>query len=272
MDDSDLLLEDLKFDADAELEGFFAGKTPQMVNLQPLPEHGLGSSEGSSTAASSSSEGGGAAAGTGTGGAAAAAGVAGAAAAATAAVAGLASMVIGKSALPPMVNSVMEKAVPSMLQPSAEKAGAFLKKAQPWKDFLLPLSIPAASEGCSRLTANIYNFQTNYAILFTAQLMLAILVQPSALICIIITVVIWVFFLKKNDDPEWAPAINGAQLGPMQRLLLMAASTVIVLLFMVGGIIVNTCFFYLVLAFAHGVLHDPSTLGMPGGKEGSLPL
>merc|ERR1712039_509123 len=123
-------------------------------------------------------------------------------------------------------------------------------------EFLFPVSIPSASECCTRLTANTYTFQTNYAILFVLQLVLAIVFQPSALITIIMTVVVWIFFLKKNDDPDWAPIVGGVQLGPMQRWLCMLAATAIILLFVVGGVVFNTAMLFCVFIFVHGVLHD----------------
>ena len=139
----------------------------------------------------------------------------------------------------------------------------------------------------SNLQANVFNFQTNYAILFVAswmkifiaeltpstschpkvELVLSILTQPSALMCIVVTVatsemdfvndfesykfvyiciifisllvhlswdplyylwplldemgmlssvkwcevITWVLFLKKNEDPDWAPKIGGVR-------------------------------------------------------------
>ena len=34
-------------------------------------------------------------------------------------------------------------------------------------------------------------------------------------------VITWVLFLKKNEDPDWAPKIGGVVLSPMQRWLLL---------------------------------------------------
>merc|ERR1712187_635848 len=106
--------------------------------------------------------------------------------------------------------------------PVKETASNMIRKAQPWRDFLLPLSIPSASDGCSRITANLYCFQTNYAILFVLQLVLNIVFHPSALISIVVTAVVWVLFLKKNEDPDWKPQLGGMALGPVQRWLALA--------------------------------------------------
>merc|ERR1719409_555455 len=103
-------------------------------------------------------------------------------------------------------------AMPTSLRPVKEQAGRFLQKAQPWRDFFIPLASPNANEACSRITANVYHFQTNYAILFVVYLALNILLQPSALFSIAAIVVVWMLFLKKNDDPEWHPTVGGMQL------------------------------------------------------------
>merc|ERR1712194_969810 len=158
------------------------------------------------------------------------------------AVAALAS----KLPLPPgLATSIVEKALPDMV-PGAATAKGFMSKAQPWKDFICPVSVPSASDGCSRVTANIYNFQTNYAILFVVQIVVSVITQPSALICIIMIVVGWVFFLKKNEDPDWKPEVGGVVMGPMQRWLLMTAGTAIILLYFAGGTICNATFMFIV--------------------------
>jgi len=268
MDDDDLLLEDMKFDADPELEGFLSGTSAGCVNLAPVPTTLGSAAEEVPTGKIDEKATGGAADGAaGAGGAAAAAAAAGFAA--------LTGVIMNSKlggALPQgVVSGMVEKAVPAFAQPGVETAGKFLQKAQPWRSFFLPLSVPTAADGCSRLTANIYNFQTNYAILFVLQLGFAILFQPSALITIFITVTVWVFFLKKNEDPDWKPVIGDVQLGSMQRWLLLGSVTAIVLLFVIGGAIVNTALMYIVGAFCHGILHDPSALGTPGVGSGDDP-
>lgn len=254
--EGDGLFEDMKFDDD--LEGFFSGKTTGIVNLQPSPVS-LGSPtpqeteplKGASGAETSSPM----------------SGVADTARLAAGAFMG-GRFGVAQLLMSSAVSGAMEKMVPSSFQPVTEQAGKFMGKAQPWRDFLLPMSVPPASEGCSRITANIYNFQTNYAILFVLQLVLAIVLQPSALITIVLTVLVWMSFLKKNEDPEWKPTLGGMELGPMQRWLLLAAVTAIVLLFVAGGAIFNAALLYLFAMLAHGVLHDPSAQGIPGASPG----
>lgn len=257
------LLEDVSLDD--ELEGFLNG-TGGAVQLEPRPMS-LGNTldeeaSQSSTAASSS----------GSGSAAAAVGAAATAAAATAGAA--ASALIGGDfavahgimgdAAAKAVGNMAAVAVPTSLQPVTERAGKFVNKAQPWREFFLPLSPPTAADGFSRLTANLYNFQTNYAILFVGSLVVNVLLQPSALISISIAIVMWVFFLKKNEDPEWKPMVGGMELGPVQRWITMASVTGVFLLFMVGNTIFNTVLMYALFGFVHGIVHDPSAKGMPG--------
>merc|ERR1719440_165518 len=78
-----------------------------------------------------------------------------------------------------VLSTVSTAAVPTSLQPVKETAGRFLQKAQPWREFCLPLAMPNSADGCARLTSNIYNYQTNYAILFVINLVISILLQPS---------------------------------------------------------------------------------------------
>jgi hypothetical protein len=269
------LLEDMDFGASND--GFYSGSGAATVNLTPLPvafgsdvEEGqkLNGNDGEKQGSSSTQQ----------AAAAAAVGLGAAAGAMAAALSGgkLGAMqgVVGDT-----VGNMAAAAVPTSMKATQEKAAAFLQKAQPWRQFIWPLSIPTAAEGCSRMTANLYCFQTNYAILFIVQLVLAILWQPSALITLVMTAVVWTFFLKKNDDPDWKPVIGGSELGPMQRWLALAGITAMVLFIMAGSTIFNAAIMFVMMAFAHGVVHDPSNMALPGnpdavvaGPDGPLPL
>lgn len=246
------LLEDMTIDA--ELEGFLSGDSSNMVNLQPKPMAFGSSMELPESSGKIQSEAG--------GGVGSAISAAAAAAAATALMGGNFSAAGG--VVQGAVSSIAAGAVPTSFQPVKERAGQFLGRAQPWRDFLLPLSLPAASDVCSRITANVYSFQTNYAILFVTSLLLAILLQPSALISLGVTALVWMGFMKKNEDPDWKPVVGGMELGPMQRWLALASSTAILLLFMAGGTIFNTALMYCFVAIAHGIVHDPAAREMPG--------
>eukprot|EP00927_Polykrikos_kofoidii_P060606 TRINITY_DN55544_c0_g1_i1.p1 TRINITY_DN55544_c0_g1~~TRINITY_DN55544_c0_g1_i1.p1 ORF type:complete len:273 (-),score=51.42 TRINITY_DN55544_c0_g1_i1:136-954(-) len=262
------LLEEMEMERD--LDGFYSGTSAGTVNLQPSPmAFGNTLEEASPTG---SVDGAGSEAG----------GVSSGVTAAAAAAAGTfaAAMMGGKLAEAPgfvggAVGSLTQAAVPTSLQPVKEKAGAFLQKAQPWKDFILPLSIPPSSEACSRITANLYVFQTNYAILFVMQLIMSIVFQPSALYSLVATAITWYIFLRKNADPEWKPVVGGMELGPMQRFIALTLFTTVFLLFMAGGTIFNAALMYLFTAVIHGIVHDPSKNGLPGTpskKEDAVPL
>lgn len=257
--EDDGFLEDMKFDS--ELDGFFAG-TGGTVNLQPQPMFFGVKMQESTPLKETTPSATGTTTGTGTGAGAAAAAIAAFATfvgSATGGRFGMSPNVLGDA-----VGNLAATALPSSLQNAKGQVGSFLSKAQPWREFVWPLSVPPASQGCSRITANVYNFQTNYAILFVVMLVMSIIMQPSALICIGLTILVWVLFLKKNDDPEWAPTLGGVALSPMQRWLLLAATTALVLLIFVGGTIFNAALMFVLFAIAHGIVHDPSAKGVPG--------
>jgi hypothetical protein len=250
------LLEDMNFNA--ELESFLNNPTPTLGAPAPMPTVSLdvpkGTMDGKIEEESS------------------AAATAAAATAAVGAVAGAAASALfgggkgdGKNAvIGEVVGKAVEGALPTSLAPVKERAGAFLSKAQSWRAFALPLSVPSAAEACTRLTGNMYVFQTNYAILYVLNLLLTIFWQPSALFSIGGSILVWIAFLKKNDDPDWHPVINGVQLGPTQRFLALASTTALVLLLLVGGTILHATFMFLLFVGLHGVLHDPSGYAVPG--------
>lgn len=272
MHEEEGLLDDMQFDA--ELEGFLSGSTHSssgMVNLSNPSPMAFGSPsdapDESSTDGTAKSDGGSTAASM---GAAAAAALGGASAVGAALIGGKfgnASGIVGQA-----LGSVANAAVPTSLAPVKEATGKFLQKAQPWRDFLLPLSLPTANQGCTRLTTNIYSYQTNYAILFVVQLVVAVLLQPSALISIVIIAVAWMLFLKKNEDPDWNPTAGGVQLGPMRRWLLLAAITALVLLIVAGGTIFNAALFYVAIVCVHGMFHDVSAKGSVQDGSNAVPL
>mmetsp|Transcript_46350 Transcript_46350/g.91893 ORF Transcript_46350/g.91893 Transcript_46350/m.91893 type:complete len:264 (-) Transcript_46350:290-1081(-) len=257
-DEEDGLLQDMRFDA--HLDGFFTGNSNSMVDLSPPPAS-VGRAVEAEPKSAQTFDGG-----SGLGGVASTIG----AAAVAAAVAG-SKVSVTQSLVAGALESATAAAVPTSMQPVKERAGRLLSNAQPWRDFFIPLSVPSSSHACSRLMANIYHFQTNYAILFVVGLVSAIVLEPSALVSVVVTVVAWMFFLKKNDDPEWSPVVGGVALGPVQRWLLMSAITAIFILFMAGGTVFNAAIFYLLCAIAHGVLHDPAAKGMVAGSP-SVPL
>jgi len=243
--EDDGFLDDLGFDT--ELEGFLSGEPSAIaaaaaavgaVNLMPMPTFLGASTQESSTRA----------------------------AAAPASSAGRLQGTLGGGAIGGAMGKIASAAMPAAVK---ETAGRFLQNAQPWRDFFLPVSVPAAADWCSRLTANLHLFQTNYAILFVVSLVFGILLEPSALVSVAIVAVVWAGFLKKYDDPDWTPAVGGVQLGPTQRWLLLAAATVIVLLFGAGSALLHTAFVYVLLAVVHGVCHDPAAKGIPSSSAPS---
>lgn len=256
---------------DAELEGFLDNKASAavtgMVNLQPqsnmpglsqdVPSGKMDSSTGEGSSRSGAA-------------AAVAAGAAAAVGAAASALMGAKSGVgndFAGQAMAGAVGSMAMERVPTSLEPAKERASALLAGARPWKEFILPLSVPAGSESCGRVTANLYHFQANYAILFMVQLMFAVVLQPTELVTIAVIVILWFLFLKKNGDPDWQVSIGGMQLGAWQRWLVLASITVIVMLIMCGSTIFSAAFFYIIVALVHGVVHDSSGMASTTGGE-----
>lgn len=246
-------LEDLSLEDG--LDSFYNSESTGTVNLQPMPM-ALGSADPAPATEGTAADG------PKGEGVAAAAGAFAAAASTSAA-----ALIGGKLSMSQIVEGVGGAVVPTSLAPVKERAGKFLQTAQPWREFLLPLSLPTAADGCARMTTNAYNYQTNYAILFVGQLLLTIVLQPSALMSIVILAVVWVFFLKKNDDPDWHPEVGGVKLGPVQRWLALAAVTVLVLLFMAGSAISDAIFFFVLLAFAHSIFHGASAKGVATAQD-----
>lgn len=275
MDDAGLL-DEMNFDA--SLDDFYSGNG-HTVNLQPRPMSFGIDTESGAVSQMSVESGGSPSEGDGSKGAAMLAAASAAAAAAGAIGSALMGGKLGQAQemMGDSVNGAVAKtalaAVPTSLQPVKESASQYLQKAQPWKDFFWPLSIPTAADGCSRVTANIYTFQTNYAIGFVMFMALSILAQPSQLVCIACTVAAWVLFLKKNDDPEWKPTFNGRELGPVQRWLALAlVSTVVLWLGGAGALIINSALLYMCLVVVHGLLHDTAPKDLPGASGPPVPL
>lgn len=270
------LLDEMDFDAG--LDDFYSG-TGQTINLQPQPKSAGNDVESGGVPQMGIESGAPASEGDGGNGAAALAAASAAAAAAGAIGSALLGGKLGQAQelMGESVNGAVAKAalaaVPTSLQPMKESASQYLQKAQPWKQFFWPLSIPAAADGCSRITANIYTFQTNYAIGFVLFMAFSILFQPSQMVCIACTVAAWVMFLKKNDDPEWKPSFNGRELGPVQRwLALVFVSMVVLWLGGAGALIINSSLLYMCLVVAHGLLHDTTPKELPGANAPPIPL
>eukprot|EP00929_Paragymnodinium_shiwhaense_P105987 TRINITY_DN71065_c0_g1_i1.p1 TRINITY_DN71065_c0_g1~~TRINITY_DN71065_c0_g1_i1.p1 ORF type:complete len:300 (-),score=44.67 TRINITY_DN71065_c0_g1_i1:120-932(-) len=261
--DRELDMEDtgLLQDFESDLDSFYSSGA---VDLEPLPASMTSALQETAPLVSGSSQA--------TGSSAPSSSGASSLAAAAGAAAGA---IIGKAAMADAVEGLAQAASPSAISLSSarESAGAILQKAKPWREFLMPLSLPKATDACSRLTANMYCFQSNYAILFVLYLVIAVVLHPSALISLVLTAVIWLLFLRKNEDPDWKPKLGGMELGPMQRWLGLLGVTVLVLFVMAGGTILNSALGYVTLAIGHGLLHDPAqTMDGSAGGPDPVPL
>lgn len=134
-----------------------------------------------------------------------------------------------------------------------KKYGHYLSKMQPWREFCR-VSKPNGDMR-ARLEANLTHYQINYAVIFLVLMTVSIVINPKCLIVICVLAMVWMGFLKKNDDPNWEVVIGGMPLGKTQRWMGLGAITAIVLLCVVGQIIFSATFFCALLVVAHGVLH-----------------
>mmetsp|Transcript_26295 Transcript_26295/g.55960 ORF Transcript_26295/g.55960 Transcript_26295/m.55960 type:complete len:231 (+) Transcript_26295:36-728(+) len=132
-----------------------------------------------------------------------------------------------------------------------------LGNLKPWKEFMLPISNPGQGETCTRLTQNVTTYRTNYLVIFFLVAVLMILRSPSSVACIGIMAVVWVWFLKKNEDTEWKPVVAGIEMGPTMRTIAMTLVTALVVLGWLGQTLFSAFFFSACAAGLHGIMHKP---------------
>lgn len=163
-------------------------------------------------------------------------------------------------------------AIPDLLPSGFPEQARFLNSVRPWKSFFCPVSLPAGNFVVPRFRDNLYHFQTNYAVVFVACLAIEILLHPSALVSVLFTMAFWVFFMRKNSDPDWNPKVGSFQPGQLQRLLISAAITAVVLISTAGSTISGTALLYLSFLALHGLLHDPAAVANAGMDGMHVPL
>eukprot|EP00747_Dinoflagellata_sp_TGD_P165395 gnl/TRDRNA2_/TRDRNA2_186608_c0_seq1.p1 gnl/TRDRNA2_/TRDRNA2_186608_c0~~gnl/TRDRNA2_/TRDRNA2_186608_c0_seq1.p1 ORF type:complete len:231 (-),score=58.53 gnl/TRDRNA2_/TRDRNA2_186608_c0_seq1:367-996(-) len=146
------------------------------------------------------------------------------------------------------------------LEPYQKRYGHYLSKIRPWREFLW-LRKPN-NDMRQRLEANLTIYQINYAVIFLILMIASIIMNPQCLVVICVLVIVWMSFLKKNDDPNWMVEIGGIQLGKTQRWLALSGITAIVLLCVVGQIFFSAAFFCCVIIVVHGIMHP-----LPEGSE-----
>merc|ERR1740139_2179896 len=131
------------------------------------------------------------------------------------------------------MNKVEE--IKAALEPYQKKYGNYLSKIRPWRE-LIRLRRPEADTR-QRLETNLTRSQINYAVIFLLLMIVSIVMNPHCVVVICVLALIWMAFLKKNDDPQWEVAIGGVQLGKTQRWMVLTAITAVVLLTIVGHLI-----------------------------------
>eukprot|EP00927_Polykrikos_kofoidii_P067776 TRINITY_DN6321_c0_g1_i1.p1 TRINITY_DN6321_c0_g1~~TRINITY_DN6321_c0_g1_i1.p1 ORF type:complete len:236 (+),score=37.25 TRINITY_DN6321_c0_g1_i1:99-710(+) len=139
------------------------------------------------------------------------------------------------------------------LEPYQKKYGHYLGKLRSWRDFLR-ISKPEGDIK-ARLESNLTHYQINYAVIFLILMIVSIVMNPQCLAVIGVLAVVWIAFLRKNDDPNWQVSFGGMQFGKTQRWMALTAITAIVFLSVVGQVIFSAAFFCAVFVLVHGVLH-----------------
>merc|ERR1719379_120105 len=115
--------------------------------------------------------------------------------------------------------------------------------------------MPDKAQARPRLESNLVHYQINYAIIFLILMVISIIMNPRCLVVICILVMIWMWFLNKNDDPNWNLVIGGVPLGKTQRWMGLSGLTALVLLSVVGNVIFSAAFMCAILIVVHSVLH-----------------
>jgi hypothetical protein len=142
------------------------------------------------------------------------------------------------------------------LAPYQQKYGHYLLNMKPWKEFFWPLSNPNG-EACNRLSVNLIYFQINYALVFGGFMVWSIFAHPKSLALMCVLAVAWVFFLKKNADPEWVLEVGGLTLGPTQRWTVLCTITALSTLVFASQVITSAAIMCAIFVAVHGMLHSP---------------
>lgn len=132
---------------------------------------------------------------------------------------------------------------------------------RPWRDFALPLARPTdAGEACSHAQRNLSYFQTNYALIFAIYMGINLLLTPHSLLTLLLLAVLWAWFLRKNEDPNWEVNVGGVSLGASQRWFLLAGLSLLLVFIICGTIIFSSLTMFAIAALAHALLHKPPVL------------
>lgn len=133
-----------------------------------------------------------------------------------------------------------------------------LGNMKPWPQFLWPYNKPDDSAAAlTQMTSNFAYFQTNYALCFVAYLIFQIVYSPISLFTIAFFTLTWLWFLKKNEDPEWVVAVGGIPLGPTQRYVVLILVTALMVFMLCGSLILSSCLFFAFFAGIHAAVKVP---------------
>lgn len=166
-------------------------------------------------------------------------------------------------------------AAPQMGQDAINTLRFQLTNMKPWPQFFWPYVKPQDSaEAIANMTANISFFQTNYAICFVAYLIFQIVYSPVSLCTIGGLTLLWLWFLRKNEDPEWVVTVSGIPLGPTQRYVVLILTSALLVFMLCGTLILSSCLFFSFFSAAHASIkvpvQDQGYAPPPIGAQGNM--
>lgn len=189
----------------------------------------------------------------------------------TAPLAGLGATIFGAAQLMQVSGKNLIQAGPDSLQSARESWNNHVgNNMRNWKEFCLPLAKPNdVGTAIDRARRNFSYFLTNYGLLFTVYMVSQILLSPSSMFLMVLLTIVWIWFGRKNEDPEWVVTIGGIPLGPSQRQLALFAVTMLLTLMISGGLIFSSMLCFAFGASIHACVHEPPVL-TDGGLQGTV--
>uniref|UniRef100_A0A7S1AIB9 PRA1 family protein n=1 Tax=Noctiluca scintillans TaxID=2966 RepID=A0A7S1AIB9_NOCSC len=148
-----------------------------------------------------------------------------------------------------------------VLEPIHQKYGHYLAKMRPWRDFVR-ISKPEGDLK-KRLESNLSYFLVNYSIVMVFLTVASIVANPKCVTVIGVLALVWVGFMRKNEDPTWEVNVGGVALGKSQRSIILGVITAIVMISVVGQVLFSALFVCAIFVVIHGVLH-PTVEGEQG--------
>ena len=153
--------------------------------------------------------------------------------------------------------------------PAKAYATAIYRSAKPLSVFLSFSAPPTSPESLShRIQSNIKTYAGNYILIAACLCCVFLLRTPTALFPLIGLGATWVWFVGKNEDPNWQPLLAGYALDKNSRKTALMAVTFVVLLMFALDTAIYTAFVCSAIIAVHAAVNPGSTLEAVGLKEG----